>query len=652
MPRHRVALAPVLFIFLAASTAHASAIWKPVTADELRLTADAIPEPDADAAVLFREGELNDNDPEGTTLSVYIRIKIFSERGRRYADVRLPYHVELGRITDVHARTIRPDGSTVEVEGRDVFDILVVKTSHGLWRAKTFTLPAVVPGAIIEYRYRNTYPLGFRYFALDLQSELFTQHLRYSIQPQSDSRFNVRWVVFNAPDPKRFTPVWAGAFKISADNIHPFHREPFMAPEPSVKMWGWLYYADATEKDPDKYWRRYARNMQFRTNYETRPTRAVRRLVDSTVASSDDAGEKLARIYNYIQSEIQNIGFKPELDAEDEDLREAKKTGAVEQTLRRRYGNPREINRLFIAMLRAAGLDARVAELTTRDDNFFHRSFPDSLQFNSEVAAVVAHDGSVRFFDPGTEHCPLGMLAWEKEATTALVVGVRGPRFETTPVTDAGQSCDDRTISATISAEGRVDARVEVKLSGHRALDLRNQIAELNPDDRVKKIGAMLRDVLPAATMADGAAQFFGAPGQTDPRFSFAFSAPDFASRTGRRLLIRPALLSRRDESLTPDATRANSLYFHYPWSQTEHVVIEPPAGFEVEQLPGAIDFDIGAAQYHAEFRREGKYVVYDRRLIVNAIIFAVDQYKTVKAFFDRVREADMTAASLAASNR
>ena len=41
-------------------------------------------------------------------------------------------------------------------------------------------------------------------------------------------------------------------------------------------------------------------------------------------------------------------------------------------------------------MLRAAGLDARVAELTTRDENFFHRSFPDSFQFNSEVTAVVS----------------------------------------------------------------------------------------------------------------------------------------------------------------------------------------------------------------------------------------------------------------------
>ena len=65
--------------------------------------------------MLFREGELNDNNPEGTSLKVYIRIKIFNERGRRYADVQLPYRVELGRITDVSARTIRPDGTSVEV---------------------------------------------------------------------------------------------------------------------------------------------------------------------------------------------------------------------------------------------------------------------------------------------------------------------------------------------------------------------------------------------------------------------------------------------------------------------------------------------------------------------------------------------------------
>ncbi|HVG20727.1 MAG TPA: DUF3857 and transglutaminase domain-containing protein, partial [Blastocatellia bacterium] len=361
---------PLLLIILSAQGAGGgvASSWRTVTEQDLAMTADAIGDPEADAAILFREGELNDKYAEGTSLKSYLRIKIFNERGRRYKDVQLPYKVELGRVTDVSARTIRPDGSVVEVAGRDIFDKVLMKTSHGIWRAKVFSMPAVEPGAIIEYRYRQTYPEGFRYFALDLQSELFTKELHYSIQPPVASKLGVRWVAFNAQDPKRFAPKWDGTFDIRAENIPPFRREPLMPPDLGVKMWGWLYYSNETETDPDKYWREYARRMHDRARYETDPARAIRRVVDSITLSTDGLAEKIARIYSYVQKEIRNVDFKDD-HAEGEAETGLKKNDSAEDTIRRRYGSPRDINRLFISMLRAAGLDARVAELTTRDEN-------------------------------------------------------------------------------------------------------------------------------------------------------------------------------------------------------------------------------------------------------------------------------------------
>jgi hypothetical protein len=74
----------LLFIFLAAGEG-AAADWRAVSDEEMRLTAADIGDPEADAAILFREGRLDDTMPEGTTLHVYLRIKIFNERGRRCA---------------------------------------------------------------------------------------------------------------------------------------------------------------------------------------------------------------------------------------------------------------------------------------------------------------------------------------------------------------------------------------------------------------------------------------------------------------------------------------------------------------------------------------------------------------------------------------
>lgn len=621
--------------------------WRPVTPEDLSTTAAALGIPDADAAILFREGELNDTYTDGTSLKVYIRIKTFNDRGRRYAEVQLPYRVELGRISDVEARTIRPDGSRVEVESRDVFDKVLLRTKHGIWRAKVFTMPAVEAGAIIEYRYRQTYPQGFRYFALDLQSDLFIRELRYRIQPPIASKLDVRWVTFNAPDPRRFAPTWNGSFNIRAENIQPFRREPLMPPELGVKMWGWLYYSRDADPSPDKYWREYAERRHQRINHATNPSRVIRRVVETITLARDGPREKIARIYEYVQNEIHNQGFNDDKDAEGDPDPGLKKNKSVDDTIRRRYGTPADINLLFISMLRAAGLDARLAELTTRDENFFHRSFPDAFQFNSELTAVLARDGSVLFFDPGTPHCPPGLLSWEKEGTTALVCGAGDWRFVETPVSDPLLNAEERIIRAAPAADGSIDAHVELKISGQRAIELRGLFVDQSPDEQHKHILREWRGMLATAQVDDSSVSISTPKNVTAPVLaSYNFKAQHLAARTETRLLVRPALLSHRDESVLPALTRANRICFPHPWSERDRVVIEPPRGYEIEQLPEAIDLDIGAAHYRSSFAREGECVVYERRLVVNATSFSVDQYPAVKAFFDRVLQADNASIS------
>ncbi|HYP27574.1 MAG TPA: DUF3857 and transglutaminase domain-containing protein [Blastocatellia bacterium] len=644
---HRHVLIAILLAFASlAGQARASTNWRPVTPEDLKMTAADIGDPESEAVMLFREGELDDSSPEGTSLRVYIRIKVFNERGRRYADVQLPYRVELGRITEVRARTIRPDGTPVDVQGKDIFDKLLVKTGHGAWRAKVFSMPAVEQGAIIEYRYRQIYPKGFRYFALDIQSDLFTKELYYRIQPPLTTALDVRWVTFNAQDPKRFAPVLNDTYDIKAENIPPFRRESLMPPEQSVKIWGWLYYSDEAETDPVKYWREYAKRAHDRSNNETYPSRAIRRVVESITISTEGAREKIARIYDYIQNEIQNVGVRTEEDGDDGGAK-PKRNNTADETIRRRYGTPREINRLFVAMLRAAGLDARVAELTTRDESFFHHSFPDAFQFNSEVAAVLGRDGSVQFYDPGTAYCPMGLLSWEKEAVPALIYGKRDSRFVETSITRASDNNYSRNMAITLSADGGVAAKVETRTTGQRALEFRNEMSAATTDEQRKRIGADVRRLLPGAAVDEESVSISGLVTATAPlTSSYSYSLPQFAQRTEKRLFLRPALLSHPDESLLVSPRRSNSIYFRYPWSEDERMVIDVPEGYTVEQLPAPVDIDIGAARYRARFALDGRRVVYERHLNVNAITLSVDQYATAKAFFDRVHQADRAVIS------
>jgi len=66
--------------------------------------------PGAPAIILFRQV---DRDDRGLTAheDVYFRIKILTEEGRKYADIEIPYYKDSGNIVNIHARTIKPDGT-------------------------------------------------------------------------------------------------------------------------------------------------------------------------------------------------------------------------------------------------------------------------------------------------------------------------------------------------------------------------------------------------------------------------------------------------------------------------------------------------------------------------------------------------------------
>jgi hypothetical protein len=131
----RLLLFPLLLLLLVVSTgtywSRASAggeEWRPVDPADLALKA-AVVEPNADAEAIFWDIRIDDGGENDLVLSHYVRIKIFTERGRdQYSKIDIPYLSGI-KIKDVAARTIKPDGSIVELLRDDIIEKTVVKVS-------------------------------------------------------------------------------------------------------------------------------------------------------------------------------------------------------------------------------------------------------------------------------------------------------------------------------------------------------------------------------------------------------------------------------------------------------------------------------------------------------------------------------------------
>src|SRR5215469_15542805 len=107
--------------------------FPPPDPEELKIKSE-LRAPGAPAIILFRQVDRDDRG-QGRE-DVYLRIKILTDEGRRYANVEIPFHKETEKIGKVYARTVRPDGSIVEFQGKP-FDKEIVKAKGLKYLSKT-----------------------------------------------------------------------------------------------------------------------------------------------------------------------------------------------------------------------------------------------------------------------------------------------------------------------------------------------------------------------------------------------------------------------------------------------------------------------------------------------------------------------------------
>jgi hypothetical protein len=109
--------------------------WPSIPPEEFALK-DVPGNPGASAIILYRQVNQDDVKAFGRN---YYRIKILTDEGKKYADVEIPYVEKAFSIEDIRARTIQPDGKSVDFGGQ-IFDKLIVKAKKLKVQVKTFTL--------------------------------------------------------------------------------------------------------------------------------------------------------------------------------------------------------------------------------------------------------------------------------------------------------------------------------------------------------------------------------------------------------------------------------------------------------------------------------------------------------------------------------
>ncbi len=247
----RLILFPILVVLLALAVVAIGVVrsptalaagdeWRPLDPSDLAQKTPLV-DPDADAEAIFWDIRVDDGGENDLVLSHYIRIKIFTERGReKQSKIDIPF-INGTKIKDVAARTIKPDGTIIELAKEDVIEKTVVKVSGLKLRTKSFAFPAIEPGAIIEYKWREVISgASANNLRLHFQREIPIQSVIYHIKPSNSlSSFNV--LPFNMARPE-FEKDKNGFHTTTVTKMPAFREEPLMPPEDNVKSWAIVEY--------------------------------------------------------------------------------------------------------------------------------------------------------------------------------------------------------------------------------------------------------------------------------------------------------------------------------------------------------------------------------------------------------------------------
>ncbi len=568
--------------------------------------------------------------------SEYVRIKILSEEGKKYGDIEIPYVPLLMNLDHVEARTTKPDGTIVPFTGK-IYEKLIVKTGGVRMISKTFSLPDVQPGCIIEYHYvlgsRDSILRATRFI---VQRELPVVNELLWLKPYKE-QFTSFFTYRGLPEGKK--PVMTGDhYELFLQDIPAFDKEQFAMPEGELKPAVNFFYSSASKIDPEPYWKNVGKNLTDRVEeFISGDPSPIHNAAAEAVAGATTPEEKLRKLYE-VTRKIRNLGYEKEKTEAEQ--RTVKENHSAQDVLRNGYGYSSEINRLFIALARSAGFDAHAVRIASRDDSFFARNLPIAEQLDSEVT-VVSVDGKDVFLDPGTPWASYGVVAWQKGHVPGLKLVRKGDAVwvETPQLAASGALL---TRQAVLHVDGdSLKGKVTVTYRGQEALVRR--LRNYTDDDAATK--KALEDAA-KARFADGASvtltKVTGMK-SADPEVvaEYDVDLPNLGTFAGSRAMIPLSVFHANAKNPFAPAQRKSAVYFEYPSIEEEDVKLELPAGYAVETVPNPGNINGGAVAYKTTYEKTDNAVHFTRRMLVDSMFFPIEQYGALRTIYSRITSAD-----------
>jgi hypothetical protein len=381
----------------------------------------------------------------------------------------------------------------------------------------------------------------------------------------------------------------------------------------------------------------------------------IKKEVSILVAGTTGTLPKMQAIARFMQHDIRYVGiwlgiggFQPH---------------PASDVFAHRYGDCKDKATLMRTMLREVGVESYHVVINTErgsvtQDSPAHNAFnhvilaiklPDDVK-DASLVSVMQHPklGRLLFFDPTNEVTPFGQLRGHLQANYGLLVTPSGGELVELPQQPSAMNSIQRIGKLTLGTDGVLKGDVtEVRL-GDRAAQERWRLRAVTKDaDRIKPIESLLAGSLSNFQISKATVVNFE---HTDQPFGFTytFRSDGYAKLAGNLLLVRPRVLGNKSSGiLETKEPRKFPLEFEGPSRDTDTFDIALPAGYEVDELPPAMDVDYSFGSYHSKTEASGQVLHYTRSLEIKELSVPVSKMDELKKFYRVIASDERNTAVL-----
>jgi hypothetical protein len=561
------------------------------------------------------------------------------------ADLGKPIFVINGqtRITDLHAWCIPETGKDYEVKRRDSVEA-GLGVENGLLvtdiRGVGIQIPAAAPGNIIGYEIEEeltpyVYSDDWRF-----QETLPVREAHYSLELPSGWDYKATWL--NHPDE---TPTTLGQnhWQWNMSDVPAIALEPRM--QPWIGIAGNLYLAlipPSAHGRSIQSWSDLGVWYDGLTQGKREPSAEIKQKAIELTASASTLFGKMQALASFVQEDIRYVGIELGIGGYQ--------PHPAPEVFAHRYGDCKDKVTLLSTLLQQIGVQSYyllvnthrgiVTSGTPANPYFNHAIIAVALPGNLEdpsLEAILVHPklGRLLIFDPTNPLTPLGSLSGALQDNYALLVAGEGSELVKLPELPPASNSITRTAKLSLDENGTLSGDVHEVRTGDRADQQRFALRSVATDtDRIKPIETVVAASLSTYQITKASIRNLRAPEKPFEWF-YSVDAEHYARTAGDLLLVRPRVIGTKSQAfLEVKEQRKHSIEYEGPEHDTDAFDISLPAGFEVDSLPPAADFDNGFVAYHSKTKVVGRTLTYMREYDVNKLSIPVEKAAELKAFY------------------